>query len=109
MTVSSNAHKLGRIHFENLNLTGEYKPVTAYAQSKLANLLFTLELQRRLGLAGSPVRAMAAHPGVSSTNLVNRGNAPSRLWTVSEELTGVTFPEQLSPTTENNQRQAITH
>lgn len=58
-----------RIHFDNLNLTGEYRPITAYSQSKLANLLFTLELQRRLTAAGSPVRALAAHPGWAATNL----------------------------------------
>ncbi len=72
VTLSSNAHKLPgrpRIHFENLNLTGAYSPGAAYGQSKLANLLFTLELQRRLEEAGSPVRAMAAHPGYSATNL----------------------------------------
>lgn len=50
VTVSSGAHKMpssNRIHFENLMLTGEYSPMTAYSQSKLANLLFTLELQSR--------------------------------------------------------------
>ena len=159
VSLSSGAHKAPgnpRIHFDNLDLTGEYNPLTAYSQSKLANLLFTLELQRRLSAAGSPVRALAAHPGLAATNLqshdasllrtlfyrlVNRliaqdgeagalptlyaavqdlpgasyvgpdgmfetRGAPSlvgrsaaagdpatarRLWTVSEELTGVTF------------------
>jgi NAD(P)-dependent dehydrogenase (short-subunit alcohol dehydrogenase family) len=161
VSLSSGAHKAPgspRIHFDNLDLTGEYNPLTAYSQSKLANLLFTLELQRRLSAAGSPVRALAAHPGLAATNLqshdasrlrtlfyrlVNRliaqdgeaGALPTlyaavqdlpgasyvgpdgmfetrgaptlvgrsaaasdpatarRLWTVSEELTGVTFPE----------------
>lgn len=72
VTVSSSMHKTPastRIHFDNLNLTGEYQPMTAYSQSKLANLLFTLELQRRLAESGSPVRAMAAHPGYAATNL----------------------------------------
>lgn len=71
VTVASGAHKFpgARIHFDNLNLKGEYSPIGAYAQSKLANLLFTLELQRRLALAGSPVRALAAHPGWAATNL----------------------------------------
>ncbi|WP_020124527.1 oxidoreductase [Streptomyces canus] len=161
VTVSSLAHKIPRgtrINFDNLNLTGEYSPVTAYSQSKLANLLFALELQRRLGRAGSPVRSMAAHPGYSVTALhddnatwvlrsfgralnrfyaqdartgalptlfaavadlpgasfvgpdgpgerrgspalVSRSSrasdpdAAARLWTVSEELTGIAFPE----------------
>ncbi|MFF3512311.1 oxidoreductase [Streptomyces sp. NPDC002573] len=169
VTVSSGMHRYpgARIHFENLNLTGEYTPMAAYAQSKLANLLFTLELQRRLTEAGSRVRALAAHPGWASTNLqghdanalrrvamqvgnrllaqddkggalptlyaatrdlpgvsyvgpegmsemrgaptlVGRSHAASdpdvarRLWTVSEELTGVMFPllPELSPTVE---------
>ncbi len=161
VVLSSGAHRMPgspRIHFGNLDLTGEYTPMAAYSQSKLANLLFTLELQRRLGEAGSPVRALAAHPGWAATNLqghdasflrrlfmrlgnrlvaqdsragalptlyaavrdlpgasyvgpdglfemrgaptlVGRSPAASdpaaalRLWTVSEELTGVTFPE----------------
>ncbi|MFJ8361332.1 oxidoreductase [Streptomyces sp. NPDC093984] len=160
ITVSSGAHRFpgARIHFENLNLTGAYSPMAAYAQSKLANLLFTLELQRRLTEAGSRVRALAAHPGWAATGLqghdasalrriamqvgnrlfaqddkagalptlyaatqdlpgasyvgpdglgemrgaptlVGRSRAASdpeaarRLWTVSEELTGATFPE----------------
>nr|WP_142267747.1 oxidoreductase [Streptomyces sp. SLBN-115] len=161
VVLSSGAHRMPgspRIRFDNLDLTGEYAPMAAYSQSKLANLLFTLELQRRLGEAGSPVRALAAHPGWAATNLqghdasllrrlfmrlgnrlvaqdgragalptlyaavrdlpgasyvgpdgpfemrgaptlVGRSPAASdpaaalRLWTVSEELTGVTFPE----------------
>ncbi|MFK0284107.1 oxidoreductase [Streptomyces sp. NPDC090499] len=157
VTVSSEAHKkpgTPRIHFDNLNHSGEYEPRKAYSQSKLANLLFTLELQRRLAAAHSPVRALAAHPGWAVTNiqrhdgsalsraimrvvaqdnragalpslyaavrdlpgasfvgpsgrgevrgaptLVGRSAAASdpvtarRLWAVSEELTGVTFPQ----------------
>lgn len=160
VTVSSGAHRFPagmHIHFDNLNLTGAYAPMVAYGQSKLANLLFTLELQRRLSEAGSRVRALAAHPGWAATGLqghdastvrriamrvgnrflaqddtagalptlyaatrdlpgasytgpdglgemrgaptlVGRSRAASdpesarRLWTLSEELTGVTFP-----------------
>ena len=71
VTVASSAHRLGdqKIHFDDLNLTSNYTPTRAYAQSKLANLLFVLELQRRLTEAGSPVRATAAHPGWAATNL----------------------------------------
>ncbi|MEV6057739.1 oxidoreductase [Streptomyces sp. NPDC052107] len=71
VTVSSGAHRFGDgvIHFEDVNLRGRYTPTRAYAQSKLANLLFTLELQRRLAEAGSTVRALAAHPGWAATNL----------------------------------------
>ncbi|MGW1912955.1 oxidoreductase [Streptomyces sp. NPDC002076] len=71
VTVASGAHRFGDgvISFEDVNLRGRYTPTRAYAQSKLANLLFTLELQRRLTEAGSPVRALAAHPGWAATNL----------------------------------------
>jgi NAD(P)-dependent dehydrogenase (short-subunit alcohol dehydrogenase family) len=70
VTVSSTAHRAGSIDLEDLNWRRRsYSPERAYAQSKLANLLFTLELQRRLGTAGSPVRAVAAHPGWAATNL----------------------------------------
>src|ERR1700742_1443684 len=70
VTVSSMAHWPGRIGFDDLNWkTRRYSPWLAYSQAKLANLLFTSELQRRLEAAGSPLRALAAHPGYSHTNL----------------------------------------
>ncbi len=70
VTVSSMAHWPGRIDFDDLNWKNRrYSPWLAYSQSKLANLLFTSELQRRLAAAGSPLRAVAAHPGYSHTNL----------------------------------------
>ncbi|KQH75798.1 oxidoreductase [Mycobacterium gordonae] len=70
VTVSSMAHWPGRIDLADLNYQHRrYAPWLAYAQSKLANLLFTSELQRRLDQAGSPLRSMAAHPGYSHTNL----------------------------------------
>jgi NAD(P)-dependent dehydrogenase (short-subunit alcohol dehydrogenase family) len=70
VTVSSIAHRHGAIDFDDLNWERRpYRRWRAYGQSKLANLLFTLELQRRLAEAGSRVRATAAHPGYASTNL----------------------------------------
>ena len=69
VTVSSTAHKMGRVSFDNLMGTRRYNRWTAYAQSKLANLLFALELQRRLAAAGSDVRSVACHPGYSATHL----------------------------------------
>lgn len=70
VTVSSMAHWPGRIDLADLNYQNRrYSPWLAYSQSKLANLLFTSELQRRLENAGSPLRALAAHPGYSHTNL----------------------------------------
>ncbi|MET8814121.1 oxidoreductase [Streptomyces sp. NPDC004549] len=78
VTVSSELHRGGDgvIDFDNPNLRGRYTPTRAYAQSKLANLLFTLELQRRLAEAGSPVRALAAHPGYAATNLQSHAANP---------------------------------
>jgi len=70
VTVSSFAHLIGRVNLDDLNWRARpYSAWRAYGQSKLANLLFTSELQRKLDAAGSPVRALAAHPGYSATNL----------------------------------------
>ena len=69
VTVSSLGHRPGRIDFDDLQSEHDYSPYRAYFQSKLANLLFTAELQRRLTAAGSETIAAAAHPGGSSTNL----------------------------------------
>jgi NAD(P)-dependent dehydrogenase (short-subunit alcohol dehydrogenase family) len=154
VTVSSQGHRiLAAIHFDDLQWERSYNRAGAYGQSKLANLLFTYELQRRLGETGTI--AVAAHPGLSDTELMRHLHLPSalnplvglatqspamgalptlraatdpgvrggqyygpsglgetrghpklvgssaqsrdtdlarRLWTVSEELTGVTFP-----------------
>jgi NAD(P)-dependent dehydrogenase (short-subunit alcohol dehydrogenase family) len=73
VTVSSLAHWAGYISLRDLNWTSRpYSAWVAYGQSKLANLMFTSELQRRLNAAGSPLRALAAHPGYSRTNLQGR-------------------------------------
>jgi NAD(P)-dependent dehydrogenase (short-subunit alcohol dehydrogenase family) len=73
VTVSSGAHRMGRIDLEDLNWrTRKYDRWRAYGQSKLANLLFTAELQRRLAELDSEVRAVAAHPGYAATNLQSR-------------------------------------
>ncbi len=69
VTLSSTAHKTGRIAFDNLGGERHYFRWRAYGQSKLANLLFALELERRLRAAGSNVKSMAAHPGYAATNL----------------------------------------
>ena len=70
VTVSSFMHLMGRISIKDLNWKSRpYLAWPAYGQSKLANLLFTSELQRRLSAARSPVMAVAAHPGYSATNL----------------------------------------
>jgi NAD(P)-dependent dehydrogenase (short-subunit alcohol dehydrogenase family) len=75
VTVSSTGHKSGSIDFSDLNWERKpYRAMPAYSQSKLANLLFTTELQRRLTQAGSPVIATAAHPGLAATNLLKSDN-----------------------------------
>jgi len=72
VTVTSDLHKIGRIKLDDLNWENRaYKPLGAYCQSKLANVLYTAELQRRLSSSGSVVRAAAAHPGVAETNLIS--------------------------------------
>lgn len=153
VTVSSIMHRIqARISFDDLQGERSYRRVAAYSQSKLANLMFTYELQRRLSGAGTTI-AVAAHPGLAATELTRNSPAPAalvyglfsqktpmgalptlraatdpgvlggqyygpgrffgargypklahssgqshdtaiqrRLWTVSEELTGVTFP-----------------
>jgi len=154
VTVSSQAHRIGaRINFGDLQSQRSYRRVAAYSQSKLANLMFTYELHRRLSGAATTTIAVAAHPGLASTELTRNSPAASaalarlisqkpamgalptlraatdpgvlggqyygpgrwlgtrgypelaessrqsrdtavqrRLWTASEELTGVTFP-----------------
>jgi NAD(P)-dependent dehydrogenase (short-subunit alcohol dehydrogenase family) len=79
VTVSSNGHKAGKIDFDNLMRTRGYSKWLAYAQSKLANLLFAYELQRRLSAIDAPLLSVAAHPGTSSTNLVNPGSEGNRI------------------------------
>ncbi|WP_181764577.1 oxidoreductase [Streptomyces albidus (ex Kaewkla and Franco 2022)] len=161
VSVASSAHRFGRISFDDLNSRKGYGRWRAYGQSKLANLLFVLELSRRLEDAGTQIGAHAAHPGYAATNLqghttnkaekavmavANRlvaqrddmgalptlfaatqqlpgasytgpggpmesrghpapaaksaaardADAARRLWTLSEELTGVTFPLALA-------------
>jgi NAD(P)-dependent dehydrogenase (short-subunit alcohol dehydrogenase family) len=69
VTVSSNGHRVGRINFADLQSERRYGRMAAYAQSKLANLMFTYELERRLRAAGAQTAALAAHPGVAFTEL----------------------------------------
>jgi NAD(P)-dependent dehydrogenase (short-subunit alcohol dehydrogenase family) len=77
VTVSSNAHRAGRMNFEDLNSSRRYRKTTAYGQSKLANLMFTYELQRRLSAAGAQTIAVAAHPGTARTDLTRHLSAVS--------------------------------
>lgn len=78
VTVASSAHRTGVMDFDDLNwAVRRYGNGSgAYAQSKLANLLFTLELQNRLESSGSSVIATAAHPGMAATNLMSSSENP---------------------------------
>ncbi|MBY0290347.1 MAG: SDR family NAD(P)-dependent oxidoreductase [Mycobacteriaceae bacterium] len=85
VTVSSVGHRImAKIHFDDLNWEHSYNRVKAYGQSKLANLMFTYELQRRLAAKGAPTVALAAHPGFSDTELMRHlpGFIPDSLWKV---------------------------
>lgn len=73
VTISSIAARRAKIHFDNLDGSKGYNPMTFYRQSKLANLLFAMELQNRLEVAGSTTISVACHPGISVTNLLSRG------------------------------------
>jgi NAD(P)-dependent dehydrogenase (short-subunit alcohol dehydrogenase family) len=73
VTVSSTAHRMGRIRFDDLQWERGYRRWRAYGQSKIANLYFTYEIQRRLEAAGSRCIAVAAHPGYAATNLQQAG------------------------------------
>lgn len=73
VTVSSTYHRSGRIRFDDLTGERKYSPTGFYAQSKFANVLFGLELDRRLRTAGLPVASLLAHPGYAATNLQSSG------------------------------------
>ncbi|HTN99949.1 MAG TPA: oxidoreductase [Microthrixaceae bacterium] len=73
VTTSSHMHRIGKMHWEDLDWKKGYRRWPAYGQSKLANLLFAMELDRRASAAGSTVESMAAHPGYASTGLQQAG------------------------------------
>jgi NAD(P)-dependent dehydrogenase (short-subunit alcohol dehydrogenase family) len=95
VTLSSGMHRVGRIAFDNLGGERHYFRWRAYGQSKLANLLFALELDRRLRAAGSSVKSLAAHPGWAATNLQYAGpplfdravaHLGNRVWAQSADM-----------------------
>jgi NAD(P)-dependent dehydrogenase (short-subunit alcohol dehydrogenase family) len=75
VTLSSGAHRTGTIKFDDLQRERGYNNWLAYGQSKLANLMFAIELQRRATAAGRPLLSLAAHPGYAATNLQFAGPA----------------------------------
>ena len=84
VTQSSNLHRRGRIAFDDLQRERSYDPWDAYGQSKLGNLLFAYELDRRLDAAGADVTSVGCHPGYADTDLQRRGpemrGSRLRLW-----------------------------
>ena len=95
VTLSSGAHRFGRIAFDNLGGDRRYFRWRAYGQSKLANLMFALELDRRLRAAGTSVKSLAAHPGWAATNLQYAGpplfdravaHVGNKVWAQSAEM-----------------------
>lgn len=77
VTLASIAHKRGGLDFDDLQATRSYKPMKSYQQSKLADLMFAFELDRRLRASGSTILSVAAHPGVANTNLFHSGDFSS--------------------------------
>jgi NAD(P)-dependent dehydrogenase (short-subunit alcohol dehydrogenase family) len=75
VTLASIAHKQGRIAFEDLQSEKRYSPMGAYQQSKLGDLMFAFELERKLRAAGSSVISIGVHPGVAKTSLFKIGNS----------------------------------
>lgn len=88
VTLSSGAHRMGHIDVDDLNWTRRrYQAWGAYGQSKLANLMFALELQRRLSAHGSTVRSVAAHPGYAATELQSHtGTSFDRLMAIGNRV-----------------------
>lgn len=73
VTVSSSLHRSGKINFDDVQSEQNYSPTGAYAQSKIANIYFGLELQRKCDAAGIKLKSVMAHPGFASTNLQYSG------------------------------------
>jgi len=106
VNVSSDMHRMGTgtINFENLNAEQGYHPQNAYSQSKLANLLFTLELNRQLAEIGSNVIATAAHPGWTATGLQHGFLHTVSQWIAQSPAMGAlpTLQASVDPTAQRN-------
>ena len=100
VTLSSIEHKSGHIEFDDLQSEHGYAPRKAYQQSKLANALFGIELDRRLKVAGSKAISVLAHPGYSATNLQSTGptGVMKRLMSVSNRLVAQSADKGALPT-----------
>lgn len=93
VTVSSGSHRGARLHWDDIQLRRRYNGLRAYGQTKLANILFTLELNRRLG-PGSTVQAFAADPGLVNTNIGMKGNPGLVRWIWGWRKKGGISPEE---------------
>ena len=89
VSVSSIAHRSAARLDRGLSQNGRYSPMGAYGQSKLATLMFGLELDRRLRAAASPVTSVIAHPGWSATELLDRDDHPGPIVWVSRKATAI--------------------
>ena len=89
VTISSIAHRTGKIAFDDLQGAKSYNGGRAYSQSKLSNLVFALELDRRARTARSRLASVAAHPGVSSTGFMQATSMPGYQVAVANLLVGV--------------------
>lgn len=79
ITLSSISHTWDTIHFDNLNLIGEYSPIKAYAQSKLAALMFAIKLNNNLKNSNKNIIAASVHPGISNTGLTRCGDTRGKI------------------------------
>jgi NAD(P)-dependent dehydrogenase (short-subunit alcohol dehydrogenase family) len=101
VSVSSGAHRMGRIDFDDLQAERRYRKWRVYSQSKLANVLYAFELDRRTSAAGAPLVSVVAHPGYAATNLqtetkfagFNRFLAQSAAMGALPQLYAATMPD----------------
>jgi NAD(P)-dependent dehydrogenase (short-subunit alcohol dehydrogenase family) len=96
VTVSSGSHRKGRIHWDDVQLQRRYNGLRAYEQSKLANILFTLELNRRMG-GKSSIKAFAANPGLVNTDIGVKGNPGLVGWLWKQRASDGISPEETAP------------
>ena len=99
--VTSQLHRMGHLHLQDLNWDSRpYKPMDAYNDSKLQIVLYSLELQRRLSVAGSPVRSVLAHPGIATTSLAahSSSNAINRFSFLLNDPTHGALPTMYAAT-----------
>ena len=100
VTLSSNEHRRGHIHFDDLQLDRSYGPRKAYRQSKLANAAFGLELDRRLRASGSSIKSVLAHPGYTATNIQTAAQtgAMKQMMKLGNRLIGQSVEQGTLPT-----------